>query len=157
MSLEFCIFFSFTSVLQKMQKSMQHMKRSQDRIVLKSIARSCLNHGSRISVPLLLSQILSRCFPVLLALHPFWFRLSQISLVYSVYQLNLLPLFNRSGRSHAHEDAEIVVGLDWISTCSVMLCNNGIKLEDPTEALVASLSAGHHWSPNSGTLVDWHL
>jgi hypothetical protein len=71
-----------------------------------------------------------------------------------VYRLNLLPLFNLSGRSHAHEDAEIVLSPDRIPTCSVTLCDDGVKLEDSAEALVASLPAGHYWSLSNGTLVD---
>ena len=97
----------------------------------------------------------------------------------SVYQLKLLPLFNPSGCcvcdiylsvptrggfytsktllecSHAHEDVEIILGSDWISTCSVTLCDDKAELEDLTETLVASLPAGHYWSPGDGTLVAY--
>jgi len=95
----------------------------------------------------------------------------------SVYRLKLLPLFNPSGRyvcdtslsiptrggfytcnislecSHTHENAEVVLGSDWISACSATLCDDRVKLEDPTEALIASLPAGHYWSSDNGMLV----
>jgi len=95
----------------------------------------------------------------------------------SVHRLKLLPLLNPSGHSvcdtslsvptrsgfytckialecsHMHENTEVVLGSDWISACSATLCDDGVKLEDPTEALVASLPAGHYWSPGNGTFV----
>jgi len=95
----------------------------------------------------------------------------------SVHRLKLLPLFNPSGRyvcdvslsiptrssfytckiplkcSHTHESAEVVLGSDWISTYSATLCDDRVKLEDPTEALITSLPAGHYWSSDNGMLV----
>ena len=92
-----------------------------------------------------------------------------------VYRLQLLPLFDRFGHytcditlsvptcsgcytsklslecSHDLKGTEIVLGLDWMSACSVARCNNGPGLEDPAPAVVGSLPAGHYWSPGDGT------
>ena len=56
--------------------------------------------------------------------------------------------------SHTHENAEVVLGSDWISACSAMLCDDRVKLEDLTEALIVSLPAGHYWSSDNGMLVS---
>ena len=95
----------------------------------------------------------------------------------SAYRLQLSPLFNRFGRyvcdiplsiptrsgfftsnislecSHAQTDAEITLGSDRISACSVMPCDDGSGLEDPAISVVSSLPAGHYWSPSSGTTI----
>ena len=95
----------------------------------------------------------------------------------SVYRLQLLPLFNRLGHytcnislsvptcggfytckfslkcSPIAEDAKIVLGSDWISSCSVTVSDDRAKLEDPTASAIASPPFGHYWSPNvSGPL-----
>jgi len=92
----------------------------------------------------------------------------------SAYQLQLLPLFDRSGRytcditlsvptrggcytskislecSHELKNTEIILGSDWISSCSAVPCNDGSGLEDPTLSVMGSLPAGHYWSPSEG-------
>ena len=94
----------------------------------------------------------------------------------SVYRLQLLPLFNRLGHytcdislsiptcggfytckfslkcSPIAEDAEIVLGFDWISSCSVTVSDDRAELEDPTASAIASLPFGHYWSPNDGAI-----
>lgn len=93
----------------------------------------------------------------------------------SVYRLRLSPLLNHSGChvceiplsiptrdgfytskvylqcSHALRESEVILGSDWISTCSVAFCKDGSGVEDPIDAVVSSLPPGHYWSPNDGT------
>ena len=91
----------------------------------------------------------------------------------SAHRLKLLPLFNRFGHyvcdiplsiptrsgfytskislecSHEPGTAEIILGLDWCSACTPVLCNNGTELEDPAPAITSCLPAGHYWSPSN--------
>jgi len=93
----------------------------------------------------------------------------------SVYQLQLLPLFDRFGRytceiplsvptrngfytskvslecSHVPRDVEVILGSDWISDSSAAFCDDGSGLEDPALSVASCLPAGHYWSPNDGT------
>lgn len=95
----------------------------------------------------------------------------------SAFRLGLLPLFDRRGCSvceaslsvptrsgfytskislecsHKLESAEIVLGPDWMTACSVILHDDGAELEDPVATVLASLPAGNLWSPNDGMSV----
>ncbi|KAF9786787.1 hypothetical protein BJ322DRAFT_1217792 [Thelephora terrestris] len=90
----------------------------------------------------------------------------------SVYQLDLLPLFDRFGRytceiplsvptrngsytskvslecSYVPRDAEVILGSDWISNSSAAFCDDGSGLEDPPMSVTLSLPVGHYWTPN---------
>ena len=97
----------------------------------------------------------------------------------SAYKLQLLPLFDRFGRyacdipisiptrggfytskvslecSHEPRDAEVILGLDWITACSAVLCDDGSGLEDPALSIISSLPVGHYWTPNDGMIVTY--
>jgi len=98
----------------------------------------------------------------------------------SVYRLNILPFFNRFGRLDCNaplsvptrsgfytsnvsltcfytpRDVEIVLGSEWLTACSAVLCDDGSRLEDPTPSVISSLPAGHYWNPSNGTTATTH-
>ena len=84
----------------------------------------------------------------------------------TVYQLGLLPEFDRYGRytcdpslsvptnngfytsrtpllcSHVSGESDIVLGSDWVSASGSMLCADGSGLTDPPQSVIASLPTG---------------
>jgi hypothetical protein len=92
----------------------------------------------------------------------------------SVYRLGLLPIFDKFGchscevtlsvptRSgfytskfppdclHTLGDADITLGSEWVSDCSIALYEDGSGLEDPSQLAISSLSANHHWNTSNG-------
>ena len=110
--------------------------------------------------------------PVLVSIEP---NMSRSTIGFSsVYRLKLLPVFNcfghyiceiplsvptRSGFytsnislecSYASGDAEVILGTNWISACSITFCDDGSGLEDPAMSVISCLPTGHYWSPSGG-------
>ena len=50
-------------------------------------------------------------------------------------------------------DTKIVLESDWIAACSATLCNGRAEPKDPTTSTIASLPAGHDWSPNGSVVT----
>jgi len=97
----------------------------------------------------------------------------------SAYRLELLPVFDRFGHyicdtslsvptrngfytskvllecSHTPKDAEIILGLDWISACCAVVRDDGSGLEDPIPSALSSFPAGHCWSPDDGMTIAY--
>ena len=96
----------------------------------------------------------------------------------AAFQHQLLPIFDRFGLytcnislsvptnngfytsklslqcSHTPGESDIILGSDWMSTCSVVLCDGGFILADPSRPAITSLPAGHYWTRNEGEIVS---
>lgn len=95
----------------------------------------------------------------------------------SVYKTGITPTFDRFGKyvcevplsvptrscvytsriplecSHALSNTDIVLGMDWISTCCAILSDDALVLEDPGLSAIAALPAGHYWTGNDGMFI----
>ena len=118
---------------------------------------------------------LANSFPVSMVVQPMT-TMSTITFS-AAYRLGLLPLFDRYGHyacdihlsvptnggfytsrkslrcCHVSGESDIVLGSDWASASSAVLCNHGSGLLDPPQPAIASLPEGYYWTPNEGERV----
>lgn len=97
----------------------------------------------------------------------------------AAYRLQLNPLFNRFGFyscdaslsvptangfytskialqcSHTSVESDVVLGHDWVSTCSAVFCDGGYGLVDPSHPETEPLPPGHCWTQSEGENVSF--